>query len=199
MTIHRRSILTGALVGLAGGLVSAISRPVAASNPARPPLDGEFARSFVVRDKPSPAQSIGFGTVGDRQVSIDSFRGQTVLLNFWATWCPPCIGEMPHLNCLQRELGDAGLAVVAVSQDRGGEATVSRFLKSRGLSHLAPYTDPKGDVADAFGVGGIPTTFLIDPGGLIVGHLVGAVDWASPAGLDLVRFYLPSETLSASR
>lgn len=198
MAITRRSILTGAVASLAGGLASAaMPRVAAAFNPARPPLEGEFARNFVVRLMPSPAQPISFGTIGEREVSIESFRGRTVLMNFWATWCPPCIGEMPQLNRVQKDLGDAGLAVVAVAQDRGGESTVSRFLKGRGLNHLIPYTDPDGDAAEAYGVSGIPTSFLIDPNGLVVGHVVGPVDWTTSAGLDLLRFYLPATTQSA--
>jgi thiol-disulfide isomerase/thioredoxin len=194
----RRSFLT-ALAGLGSGLASAGWPPrLAAADPGPPPLAGEFSTYFILHKTPLPALPVRFGTVGGKTLTIEDFRGRTVLMNFWATWCQPCLVEMPSLDRLQEELGEAGLSVVTVSQDRGGETAVIPYFEQNRLTHLIPYTDPLGMLAEAYGIRGLPTSLLIDPKGLVQGHLEGPADWASPEGLDLVRHYLPKEQPTAT-
>jgi len=193
MRLTRRSFLAGT-----AGAALILPWPAAGADPADPgppPLAGEFAEYFNLRDTPLPALPVPFTAAGGRQVTIEDFRGRVVVLNFWATWCAPCVVEMPALDRLQQALGAEGVSVVAVSEDRGGETAVIPFYHRTGITALELYTDPQGYLAEAFGVRGLPTTFLIDSFGRIVGGLEGSADWASPEARDLVRHYLPRKNL----
>jgi thiol-disulfide isomerase/thioredoxin len=112
-----------------------------------------------------------------------------VLLNFWATWCAPCILELPTLDRLQAELGGDRFEVVAVSVDLRGIEKVGPFWQERGYKNLAIRLDQRGTLMRAFGTRGLPTTFLIDHAGNVVGYLEGHADWASPEAKALVRYY----------
>jgi thiol-disulfide isomerase/thioredoxin len=109
-----------------------------------PPLEGMFKDNFTLLESPVPAPQTGFLDQSGAMVTLAAFRGRVVLLNFWATWCAPCIREMPALDRLQAELGDQGLTVLAVSQDRGGAKVVGPFLDKLKLDNLAIYLDPAG-------------------------------------------------------
>ena len=113
-----------------------------------------------------------------------------MLLNFWATWCAPCVREMPSLDRLQAALGDRGLSVVAVSIDRAGVKAIRPFAKRLGLAHLGLYHDPEGALFRAFGVSGLPASFLIDQGGAVVGAYAGPAEWDGPEARALIEFYL---------
>ncbi|MCH8036380.1 MAG: TlpA family protein disulfide reductase [Proteobacteria bacterium] len=117
-------------------------------------------------------------------------KGRVVLLNFWATWCAPCIREMPSLDRLQAALEDRGLAVLAVSIDRGGTEVIRPFAERLGLERLGLYHDAKGALFRAFGVTGLPTTFLIDRRGRIVGAYPGPAEWDEPEARALIEHYL---------
>ena len=109
------------------------------------------------------------------QVRLDSFRGHPVLIDFWATWCGPCRFEIPGYIELQKKYGDAGLAIVGVSLDRGGPLVVKKFVEEQKINYLIVLGDDK--VAEAFGgVEAIPTTFIIDRGGTARFRKEGAMD-----------------------
>ncbi len=170
------------------GLLLGIPAPAAGFE--HPPLNGFLEENFELSDPPVPAPQAGFTDGSGRSVSLGAFRGQVVLLNFWATWCAPCVWEMPTLNSLQARLRGEGLAVVTVSVDREGYAVVKPFLKRHGLVHLKAYLDPKYKLKRHFRNGGLPTTVLIDAQGSVVGVMVGAAEWDSPEAIELVRYYL---------
>lgn len=100
---------------------------------------------------------------------IDSqgYRGQTLLINFFATWCPPCRKEIPSLVELQKKYGPRGLAVIGLSTDEGGGAQVVRFAERLGINYPVLISDPQTQAAFG-GIFGIPTTFLVDSRGTIV-------------------------------
>ena len=113
-------------------------------------------------------------------------RGKLVVLNVWATWCPPCVAEMPSLERLQRALAAEGLSVVAVSTDVD-KAALERFVADHALT-LRVLRDPGGRVAaDAYRITGYPETYVIDRDGRILQHVVGPVEWDSPEWISRFR------------
>ncbi len=179
-----------ALVATLAAWTAVIAVLPAATAGGKPPLEGLFKDNFSLLDPPVPAPETGFLNATGRTISLEAFAGRVVLLNFWATWCAPCIRELPTMARLQTELGPAGLSVVAVSQDRGGLPVVRPFLEQLGVEALEAYVDPKGALARDFGLVGLPTTYLIDAEGRIVGGLEGPAEWDSRDAKTLIRFYL---------
>ncbi len=157
---------------------------------AGPPLNGLFADNFIRSEPPKPAPATVFSDLDGQARSLADFRGRVVLLNFWATWCAPCIHEMPSLDRLQASLGPEGLTVIALSVDRGGAHVVAPFLTRLGIEHLEVFLDPSNETGRSFAVPGLPTTYLIDQGGQIVGALAGPAEWDSPDAKALIRYYL---------
>jgi cytochrome c biogenesis protein CcmG/thiol:disulfide interchange protein DsbE len=136
----------------------------------RPSHVGETAKEFTVQDS-------------DRKVSLSQFRGQILVLNFWATWCPPCIEETPSLEMMQERMRSRGVVVLGVSIDVDADA-YHRFLQQKSINFLT-VRDPEQKVATMYGTTGWPETYIIDRDGVVRRKLVGAVDWNSP---EVVQF-----------
>jgi thiol-disulfide isomerase/thioredoxin len=134
---------------------------------------------FTPLDPPRPAPELGFTSRDGTQLRLTDFRGRVVLVNLWATWCGPCVREMPSLDRLQAQLGDR-LLVLAISEDRGGAHVVDPFLEKLALAHLAIFLDASSAAQQAFKVRGLPTSFLIDRDGRILGSLEGGAEWDAP-------------------
>jgi thiol-disulfide isomerase/thioredoxin len=153
---------------------------------------------FVPASPPTPAPEISFVDLAGDTLSLAEFAGKFVLVNLWATWCEPCLREMPSLDRLQRQLGDK-ITVVAISEDRGGSKTVAPFIDKLGLKSFKTYLDPKSGAGRAFKVEGLPTTFLIDPEGRVLGRVEGAAEWDSPKLLGVLKSFLGGdEVIKAS-
>ncbi len=120
-------------------------------------------------------------------MTISDFKGQGVVLNFWATWCVPCVKEMPALVRLKALLGKDNITVLALSQDRGGAKKVIPFFKKLGIEGLDVLIDKGGKVARKSGVSGLPATILVDAKGFERGRVVGIAQWDSPDVVDFVR------------
>lgn len=129
-------------------------------------LTGKKAPEFTLKD------------VNGRNVSIASLRGKVVLINFWATWCPPCRAEMPSMNRLYREYKGKGLEVLAISTDNSA-SKVKDYISKNSLSFQV-LMDDNIKVARQYKVFSLPTTFLIDRNGIIVDRFLGEQDWISP-------------------
>ena len=127
-------------------------------------------------------------TAGDGSArTLADYAGKAVVLNLWATWCIPCVREMPALDDLAKLVERDGIVVLPVSSDRGGAAVVERFYADRGIKNLPVLLDPQSRMAHSLGVSGIPTTFLIDKAGNELGWLEGAADWSAPDTLTVIR------------
>ena len=131
----------------------------------RPPRIGSNAPDFTVQDD-------------ERKVALDQLRGKIVVLNFWATWCPPCVEEMPSLMNLQQRLKDKGVTVLAVSVDVD-ENAYRRFLKDHGINFLT-VRDPDHKSSDLYGTFKFPETYIIDRDGKMRRKFIGEVDWNQP-------------------
>jgi len=170
-------------VPAAGWAAFTLSHRLVAEDDAPPAL-----RQFIPTDPPRPAPEIAFADGAGKSLSLADFRGRLVLVNLWATWCEPCIREMPSLDRLRAALPDRDLAIVLVSQDRGGDKVVAPFFAKLGLK-LDTYLDPKSAVGHAFEVRGLPTTILIDREGRELGRIEGALDWDGGPAQALLRWY----------
>lgn len=145
---------------------------------------------FSPLPEPRMLPDISFSDGDGQSVKLSSFRGKVVLLNIWATWCPPCRKEMPTLDRLQAKLGGPDFEVVALSIDRGGPFVVSTFYSEIGIRALRIYVDKTSDAATGLGVTALPVTLLIDREGREIGRKIGPAEWNSPEVVTLIQGYL---------
>jgi peroxiredoxin len=128
---------------------------------------------------PTIAPDFAVPDLDGQAVRLSNFRGRVVLLNLWATWCPPCREEMPSMERLFRQLRDRGFVLLAVSQDEGGRAAVDPFVRDMGLT-FPVLVDPQHQVGDRYQVWGYPESFVIDREGRVVERVIGPRKWDSP-------------------
>ncbi|WP_161973838.1 TlpA disulfide reductase family protein [Hwanghaeella grinnelliae] len=153
-----------------------------------PGLSGEN-RDFTWRWKPTRIPPYEFARIDDGDaVSLADFHGKVVLVNVWATWCPPCVAEMPALDNLQMLRGGEDFAVVALSVDSQGPSVVTAFLKKHGLKNLVPYIGKGRETFDHFGMSELPTTFLLGRDGSVWGVIAGPAEWDGATALKLIDY-----------
>jgi peroxiredoxin len=134
----------------------------------------------------SPAPALCLPGLDGSTTDLAAFRGSVVVLNFWASWCPPCVHEMPSLEGLHRALGSEGLVVIGVSVDED-ERALRSFVEEQGIT-FPILRDPGGRKADtAYRALEFPTTFVIDRDGILRSRYVGPTQWDDPAALDHFR------------
>lgn len=143
-------------------------------------------KKFVRHDAPKPMPDLIFTGTDNLPIPLKSFRGKTILLNVWATWCAPCREEMPSLDRLQQALGSKDFEVVALSADRTGIAGATKFFADHGIKNLAVYADPTTRTMKPLQVLGMPTTLLIDAEGREIGRLTGPAEWDSADSIKLI-------------
>ena len=146
-----------------------------------------FAEAFKAADPPRPQGSLPFTTDDGTPRKVSDYAGQGLILNMWATWCVPCVTELPALDLAARKLTADKILVLPLSSDRQGASVVRAFYMSHGIDDLPVMLDPHGDAARSIGARGIPTTMIIDRKGQEVGRLEGAVAWSTDASLDAIR------------
>jgi thiol-disulfide isomerase/thioredoxin len=155
------------------------------------PLSRGEVAAVAVATEPRRLPDLSFRDAGGRDRKLSQWRGRTVLLNLWATWCVPCRKEMPALDALEGRLGGANFEVVAVNIDTRDAEKPKAWLKEVGINRLAYYADPSANIfQDLRAAGkafGMPTTLLIDPQGCELATLAGPAEWASEDAVKLVE------------
>ena len=162
------------------------------SGPGANPLSrGEMA-AFVFRKDPEAPAEFTFTDSTGAQRTLGDWKGKVVLLNLWATWCAPCVKEMPSLDRLQKELGSNKFEVVALSVDRAGAEGSRKFFDRVGVKSLNIYVDPTSRTTTQLKAVGLPATLLIDAKGREVGRLTGPAEWDSEDAKRLIAAVLGS-------
>jgi thiol-disulfide isomerase/thioredoxin len=198
-------ILAGGLAGVVVGLggvygITALTRNAGGDKACRPAVEtaqrvapfahGEVAAVNVAKS-PLRIPDLAFQDVSGKPLTLADWRGRTVLLNLWATWCVPCRKEMPTLDALEQKLGGPNFQVVAVNIDTRDPDKPKTFLKDIGVHNLNYYADASAKsfqelkaIGRAFGM---PTTVLVDPHGCEIGTIAGPAEWASGDAVKLIR------------
>ncbi len=185
--------LAAALLVTAAGagiwILSAGNGHATADDP--PPFHGQ-GRQFTLLEPVEPAPLAPIETAEGGLTDLKDYRGRVVLLNFWATWCAPCLEEMPSLDALEADLGSEGLAVLALNIDREGFDAARPFYEREDIETLPLLVDLQRKNFYAYGMQNhpMPTSFLIDHEGRLVGYLEGPAEWDSAEAKALIRYYL---------
>ncbi len=150
---------------------------------------------FITREKGQEVKIIGVAdkapefslpAVDGKPISLSGYRGKVVMVHFWATWCPPCVEEMPTLETLYRALRGKDFEVLAISADEDGAGAVTAFMRKNRLS-LPVLFDPGGTVASSYGTFKLPETYIVDREGVVRYKELGARDWSAPESAAIVK------------
>jgi len=158
--------------------------PNQSGNQAAPAAEANEGQGLDRSHKGKPAPDAVFNDPDGAETSLAEFSGKPLLVNLWATWCAPCVKELPTLDRLSSSA--TGPRVVAISQDMGPHASVDAFLNSHKIANLEAYQDPKMALSGALGAEVLPTSILFDAHGKEVWRYVGDLDWTSPEAAKLL-------------
>jgi peroxiredoxin len=147
-------------------------------------LSARKGRKIVVSGDPAP--EFRLPEQDGRIVSLSDFKGKVVMVHFWATWCPPCVAEIPTLDRLSREIGGKDFVLLAVSVNEGGIEEVAPFMRKHGLS-LPVLFDSDRKVSALYGTFKFPETYIVGRRGIVRYKAIGPRDWTDPRNVKIIR------------
>ncbi len=159
---------------------------IQAGLPARPAMAAPHGMNRL-RENEAALPDLVFTDAAGRPKTMADFAGRGVVINLWATWCPPCVAEMPALDRLAAALARENIDILPLSSDRGGAPVVQAFYERTQVRNLGVWLDPRGAAARALGARGLPTTVIVDRGGRERARLEGDAAWDAPEFLALIR------------
>jgi len=180
-----RAVLLVGLFGVLFVLVQSCQRPATGLEL----YAKDSLKKLTSRENPPLPPATIFETVDDREFKLEDLRGKTVVLNVWATWCAPCIKEMPSLDRLQALRGGDDFEVITISIDRT-KYEPAKFFADNGIENLAPWHDGSYGIPGNLQLRGYPTTLIYNPDGREIAVLEGDAEWDSPEALALVDYLL---------
>lgn len=154
-----------------------------------PPTEGQV-QAFALAEAPRPAPEAVWHDGAGREVALADFRGRIVMVNFWATWCAPCVRELPSIDRLQTKLAGEDFTVVAINVDAGGADRAAAFAEELQIDALPLNLDPRMVAARAMDVAVMPTTVIYDREGKELGRMEGGAEWDSPEAVALLQWFI---------
>jgi peroxiredoxin len=146
----------------------------------------EGPRTKKIIQEGDQAPEFRLSALDGKQSGLSDYRGKVVMVHFWATWCPPCVDELPTLERIYRSFDDRDFVLLAVSVDEGGAETVTTFMQRNRLT-IPVLLNPGGSVAKSYGTFKFPETYLLDRRGIVRYKVIGAADWSLPVNVKAVR------------
>ncbi|MCZ6842640.1 MAG: TlpA disulfide reductase family protein [SAR324 cluster bacterium] len=175
-----------ALLFLAVAALLLVPAHTAAHAPQRHGFD------LVIFKRPLPAPDFKLISPSGKPVRLSDFKGKTVLLNFWATWCPPCVREMPSMEALYKKYKQRNFAVLAISLDEGGATAVKPFIEKLALTFPIAL-DPENKVSKVYGARDLPSSFILDAKGQVIAAAKGEREWFSPDAVSYMEELLAQQ------
>ena len=148
-------------------------------------ITGEMTK-FVFHKGSKPIEDLLVLSEGDREIDLMTLGHKFILINFWATWCAPCVEEMPSLDKLQSLFRQENLKIFTIATGRNNQKKISNFFEKYSISNLENFKDPRGELAIRLGVFGLPASILISPDGNEVARLIGPINWVQS---DVINFF----------
>ena len=144
---------------------------------------------FELSKEKKNISNLVFNNYKEEKVSFSEFKGKVLLVNFWATWCAPCIKEMPSLDRLKYKVGN-NFDVIAISVDRDGINKVKDFFDNNNIKNLEKFFDIKNSLAKEMNLFGVPTSFFIDKNGNIIGNYQGDMEWDNLTVIEFIKYLI---------
>ncbi|MEM1138844.1 MAG: TlpA disulfide reductase family protein [Pseudomonadota bacterium] len=189
------------VLGVAGTLFTVKDTSVSARQTVTAPqkfgLQQGDMRTFEFAERRFEAPQSTFVTAEGSERTLGDWRGKVILVNLWATWCAPCIEELPALDRLQAAMGSEDFEVVALSVDKAGPQKTEAFLKDLGIEHLALFNDQTMGLMWELQAAGLPTTILFDANGTEIGRLAGIAAWDGQEAKRLIQYFIDQEAGTA--
>lgn len=165
----------------------AIAASSDSSTPASTQSQSSTADRINVLPHGFPLKTVPFNDANDKAHDFSQYRGKIVIVNMWATWCPPCVRELPALNRFSKRLADDNVVLVPISIDQTDKQEVRSFLDERGMKNFNSFFDPHMQLSEIFPLDTIPATFILDTNGTLVAFVRSFVDWDDPKVENKIR------------
>jgi thiol-disulfide isomerase/thioredoxin len=179
--LSRRSIIA-ASAGLALSGIRSNSAQAQISTDELPDAAG-----LLEQIMPTRAPNLKFTNAAGKPLTLANYRGSGLVVNIWATWCGPCVAELPTFAAISHNLSKSKILVLPISVDLNGSSAVQPFYTSHNITNLPVLLDPDGSAVDTLNAQGIPITIIINPQGQLVAQLEGSANWNSPPTLALIK------------
>ena len=186
-----RDFLPSRRLVMAGAAATFISAATARAEISSALIKGSMKR-FKLTTPPKPVPDLEFLDANNQPISLSELNGQARLINLWATWCAPCVKEMPSLDRLQAEMPRDRFLVIPISLDGPSKPKVAPFYADKKLANLGIYFDKGKKVLGALDISVLPTSVLVDAEGREIGRMEGDADWDKPEALALMKAAIPT-------
>jgi len=162
--------------------------------PTQTPVSQTGLDKITILPQPFPIAQVNFSQLNNDQIDFEAFKGKVVVVNMWATWCPPCVRELPALDRLANKIDQSQYTLLPISIDADGKEIVQPFLESIGLAEFESYFDPQQNLREVFPLETIPATFILNPQGELVAYVRSYVDWDDENAIAFLKqFYTTTE------
>lgn len=179
------SILLAAVIAMSGVVYLLTTRADADG----PKFVGQMQK-FTLADRTASRPQLSWLGASGQKISLSDFNGKVVLLNYWSTWCLPCRRELPSMDRLQAKLAGDNFTVIALNIDRGGKSDAQRVADSLTLKHLKLNLDPRNITVAKLGLRVMPTSYLFDRTGRLIGTMEGEAEWDTAEAINLIQYYI---------